>query len=211
MKLNGGLGTTMGCQGPKSVISVRSGLTFLDLTIQQLEVKMRVRFVISLSIFIRLATESNLRLRCSVSADEFVQYTRRNGENLTEIQSCLGQNLRFQSIEVSHQKGNETEVIGKCFFPSFRYPRVDRETLLPIGTNVENSENECWYPPGHGDVYQSFYNSGLLDQFIEQGKEYMFLSNIDNLGATVDLCKTRIQFDSSRFFSIYSKIFSSIY
>ena len=37
VKLNGGLGTTMGCQGPKSVISVRSGLTFLDLTIQQLE------------------------------------------------------------------------------------------------------------------------------------------------------------------------------
>lgn len=29
----------MGCQGPKSVISVRSDLTFLDLTIQQLEVK----------------------------------------------------------------------------------------------------------------------------------------------------------------------------
>jgi UTP--glucose-1-phosphate uridylyltransferase len=53
-----------------------------------------------------------------------------------------------------------------------------------------NSENECWYPPGHGDVYQSFYNSGLLNQFIEQGKEYMFLSNIDNLGATVDLRKT---------------------
>ena len=25
VKLNGGLGTTMGCQGPKSVISVRSG------------------------------------------------------------------------------------------------------------------------------------------------------------------------------------------
>jgi UTP--glucose-1-phosphate uridylyltransferase len=39
VKLNGGLGTTMGCQGPKSVISVRSGLTFLDLTIQQLEVR----------------------------------------------------------------------------------------------------------------------------------------------------------------------------
>ena len=40
VKLNGGLGTSMGCQGPKSVISVRSGLTFLDLTIQQLEVKL---------------------------------------------------------------------------------------------------------------------------------------------------------------------------
>jgi UTP--glucose-1-phosphate uridylyltransferase len=33
----------MGCQGPKSVISVRSGLTFLDLTIQQLEVKILFR------------------------------------------------------------------------------------------------------------------------------------------------------------------------
>lgn len=46
---------------------------------------------------------------------------------------------------------------------------------------------EGWYPPGHGDIYASFYNSGLLDQLIEQGKEYIFVSNIDNLGATVDL------------------------
>lgn len=33
----------MGCEGPKSVISVRSGLTFLDLTIQQLEVGRKIR------------------------------------------------------------------------------------------------------------------------------------------------------------------------
>ena len=46
---------------------------------------------------------------------------------------------------------------------------------------------EVWYPPGHGDIYASFYNSGLLDQLIAQGKEYIFVSNIDNLGATVDL------------------------
>lgn len=38
IKLNGGLGTSMGCQGPKSVISVRNDLTFLDLTVQQIEV-----------------------------------------------------------------------------------------------------------------------------------------------------------------------------
>lgn len=44
-----------------------------------------------------------------------------------------------------------------------------------------------WYPPGHGDTYQSFYNSGLLDQFLSKGKEVVFVSNIDNLGATVDL------------------------
>lgn len=44
-----------------------------------------------------------------------------------------------------------------------------------------------WYPPGHGDFYQSFYNSGLLDELIYQGREFVFLSNIDNMGATVDL------------------------
>ena len=44
-----------------------------------------------------------------------------------------------------------------------------------------------WYPPGHGDIYASFYNSGLLQEFIKAGKKYMFISNIDNLGATVDI------------------------
>jgi UTP--glucose-1-phosphate uridylyltransferase len=37
LKLNGGLGTTMGCTGPKSVIEVREGLTFLDLIVKQIE------------------------------------------------------------------------------------------------------------------------------------------------------------------------------
>lgn len=44
-----------------------------------------------------------------------------------------------------------------------------------------------WYPPGHGDFYDTFRNSGLLKKFIGEGREYCFLSNIDNLGATVDL------------------------
>ena len=46
-----------------------------------------------------------------------------------------------------------------------------------------------WYPPGHGDIYASLKRSGLLDEFIEEGREIMFISNIDNLGATVDLSK----------------------
>jgi UTP--glucose-1-phosphate uridylyltransferase len=37
LKLNGGLGTTMGCTGPKSVIEVHSGRSFLDLTVRQIE------------------------------------------------------------------------------------------------------------------------------------------------------------------------------
>ena len=38
LKLNGGLGTSMGCVGPKSLISVRNDATFLDLNVQQIEV-----------------------------------------------------------------------------------------------------------------------------------------------------------------------------
>ena len=44
-----------------------------------------------------------------------------------------------------------------------------------------------WYPPGHGDFYQSFYNSGLMKELLDKGRKIVFLSNIDNLGATVDL------------------------
>lgn len=38
IKLNGGLGTSMGCVGPKSLISVRNELTFLDLTVHLIQV-----------------------------------------------------------------------------------------------------------------------------------------------------------------------------
>ena len=49
--------------------------------------------------------------------------------------------------------------------------------------------SHSWYPPGHGDVYESFKRSGLLEKFIKEGKELVFISNIDNLGATIDLSK----------------------
>lgn len=79
--------------------------------------------------------------------------------------------------------------IEKELFFLLRYPRINKESLLPVAKDVSYSgENtEAWYPPGHGDIYASFYNSGLLDTFIGEGKEYIFVSNIDNLGATVDL------------------------
>lgn len=52
IKLNGGLGTSMGCHGPKSVIPVRSDLTFLDLTVQQIEVKEGIYFDNKLNIYL---------------------------------------------------------------------------------------------------------------------------------------------------------------
>ncbi|VDP88427.1 unnamed protein product [Echinostoma caproni] len=38
IKLNGGLGTSMGCSGPKSLIPVRDGKNFIDLTVEQISV-----------------------------------------------------------------------------------------------------------------------------------------------------------------------------
>lgn len=47
VKLNGGLGTNMGCHGPKSVIPVRSDLTFLDFTVQQIQASKDINFSLS--------------------------------------------------------------------------------------------------------------------------------------------------------------------
>ncbi|KAI5645905.1 UTP--glucose-1-phosphate uridylyltransferase domain-containing protein [Phthorimaea operculella] len=68
------------------------------------------------------------------------------------------------------------------------HPRINRESLLPIAKDANPQHDiEAWYPPGHGDFYESFYNSGLLQRFIKEGRTHCFISNIDNLGATVDL------------------------
>ena len=49
----------------------------------------------------------------------------------------------------------------------------------------------CWFafrcPPGHGDIYPSLLGSGFLDSLIQDGIKYLFVSNSDNLGATLDL------------------------
>ncbi|RUS14535.1 UTP--glucose-1-phosphate uridylyltransferase family [Jimgerdemannia flammicorona] len=46
--------------------------------------------------------------------------------------------------------------------------------------------NESPILPGHGDLFESLLNSALLEKLLAQGKEYLFVSNVDNLGATVD-------------------------
>lgn len=68
-------------------------------------------------------------------------------------------------------------------FCQSRFPRVYKDTLLPCPQAVDD-DKERWYPPGHGDVYSTLLHTGLLDQLIAQGKEYLFVSNSDNLGAT---------------------------
>ena len=42
-------------------------------------------------------------------------------------------------------------------------------------------------PPGHGDIYPSLLGSGMLDRLSKAGVKYLFVSNSDNLGATLDV------------------------
>lgn len=150
VKLNGGLGTSMGCHGPKSVISVRNELSFLDLTVQQLEHLNKT-----------YNTNVPLVLMNSFNTDDDIQKIIR----------------KYKGLQVEIYTFNQS-----C------YPRINRESLLPIAKDANVHKNlEAWYPPGHGDFYESFSNSGLLQKFVSQGFEYCFLSNIDNLGATVDV------------------------
>jgi UTP--glucose-1-phosphate uridylyltransferase len=66
-----------------------------------------------------------------------------------------------------------------------RVPKVDAETLEPV-RYVEEPALE-WCPPGHGDLYASLLGTGWLDLLLAQGVRYAFVSNSDNLGATLDV------------------------
>ena len=70
-------------------------------------------------------------------------------------------------------------------FNQSKYPRIHNDSLTTV-PETPKDEKSCWYPPGHGDFFRSIEKCGLLNKLIEAGKEYLFVSNLDNLGATVD-------------------------
>ncbi|CAE6407379.1 UTP--glucose-1-phosphate uridylyltransferase [Rhizoctonia solani AG-1 IB] len=149
LKLNGGLGTTMGLAGtPKSAIEVREGMTFLDLSVRQIE-------------------HLNEKYKVNVP---FILMNSFNTDDETQriIQKYANHNIQILTFNQS------------------RFPRIGRETNLPIPRSATSDKSQ-WYPPGHGDIFDALKNSGLLDKLIAAGKEYIFISNADNLGADVDL------------------------
>jgi len=147
IKLNGGLGTSMGCQGPKSCIEVRQHQTFLDLTVKQ------------------------------------ILHLNRSTQQVIPLILMNSFNTDADTSNIIRKYDSDKMIIDS--FNQNKYPRIFQDSLLPMIADYEGQHNE-WYPPGHGDVYQSFSDSGLLDKYLESGKEWAFISNIDNLGATVD-------------------------
>lgn len=147
LKLNGGLGTSMGCVGPKSAIAVRRDLTFLDLVVRQIE---------------------SLNDTHDVDVPLVLMNSFNTHEDTEDIlRKYVGKKLEIKTFNQS------------------RFPLILKDTLTPLPRTYGNKAE--WYPPGHGDLYRSLQRSGTLDNLLEQGKKWLFVSNIDNLGATVDL------------------------
>lgn len=65
-----------------------------------------------------------------------------------------------------------------------REPKLAADTLAPVVWPADTVKE--WCPPGHGDLYLTLATSGLLERLLDGGVEYAFVSNIDNLGATLD-------------------------
>lgn len=149
LKLNGGLGTSMGLERAKSLLPVKDGKTFLDLIAEQIEL-------------LRSKTGSNVRFvlmnSFSTSADTKAHLSKEHAELVGEPDVELLQNASL---------------------------KIDASTLLPA-SYPPNPELE-WCPPGHGDIYPSLLGTGLLSRLRAAGIKHLFVSNSDNLGATLDL------------------------
>ena len=148
LKLNGGLGTSMGLESPKSLLPVKDGLTFLDLIAKQVG-------------HLRKTYKTQLRflLMNSLSTSEATLAALAKHAELGEPQSLeLMQNF---------------------------VPKVDQATLRPVSW-PENPQLE-WCPPGHGDLFPALAGSGWLERLLGDGVKYLFVSNSDNLGASLDL------------------------
>src|SRR5438552_3889751 len=148
LKLNGGLGTSMGLESAKSLLHVKDGLTFLDLIVKQ-ALHLRHTHGVALR-FLLMNSFSTSR--------DTLEFLRKYPE--------LGEP---GSLELMQNQ----------------VPKVDANTLRPISW-PENRQLE-WCPPGHGDLYPALLGSGWLDRLLAEGVRFLFASNSDNLGASLDL------------------------
>jgi UDP-N-acetylglucosamine pyrophosphorylase len=70
-------------------------------------------------------------------------------------------------------------------FVQNKAPKVTAADYTPADWPADKGHE--WCPPGHGDLYPAMLGSGTLDKLLGAGLKYMFVSNSDNLGATMNL------------------------
>lgn len=141
IKLNGGLGTSMGLERAKSLLTVKKGNSFLDIIAKQM-----IHNGVPLILMNSFVTEEE-------SLKVLARYPQLSGE-----------------VPLS--------------FVQHKEPKVTQEGYRPVNW-PENPELE-WCPPGHGDIYIALITRNILPKLIDKGYRYVFVSNADNLGATLD-------------------------
>jgi UTP--glucose-1-phosphate uridylyltransferase len=148
LKLNGGLGTSMGMNGPKSLLTAKAGLSFLDIIVRQV---------------LHLRGESGARLPL-VLMDSFSTHR--------PTLAALARYSHFQQdVPIS--------------FLQHKTPKICKHDLSPAVWPADPGKE--WCPPGHGDLYAALATGGMLRKLLDAGYEYAFISNADNLGATLDV------------------------
>jgi UTP--glucose-1-phosphate uridylyltransferase len=147
IKLNGGLGTSMGMTKAKSLIEAKDGLTFLDIVVGQV-LALRERF----------GARVPLVLMNSFATRE---------DSLAALAAGAG---------------IESDVPPD--FLQNKVPKIGADDMQP-GSWPTDPRLE-WAPPGHGDLYTALVTSGMLDELLEHGYRFAFVSNSDNLGAVLD-------------------------
>jgi UTP--glucose-1-phosphate uridylyltransferase len=145
LKLNGGLGTSMGLDGPKALLLAKGGLTFLDIVCRQILAQ---------------------RQRQSCRLPLILMNSFRTHEASLEFLS------RYPGLAVD---------VPQEFCQS-TVPRLDAEGIALPRTWGE----AALCAPGHGELFSTLAATGMLQMLLQRGYEYLFVSNVDNLGATID-------------------------
>ena len=149
IKLNGGLGTGMGLEKAKSLLTVREGLTFLDLIARQI-----------------------IHLRAEAGGGNVPRFLVMNSFSTSE------DTLAFLQKYPALGGAADLELMQN------KVPKLLVDGLTPLSWPADPDME--WCPPGHGDIYASLAGSGWLDRLLAEGIIYAFVSNSDNLGATLD-------------------------
>jgi UTP--glucose-1-phosphate uridylyltransferase len=148
IKLNGGLGTSMGMERAKSLLPVRDGLTFLDIIARQV-LAARARWNVPLPVV-------------------FMNSFRTRDDTLDALAAY--DDLAVEGLPLDFMQNRE--------------PKLRADDLTPVSWPDDPALE--WCPPGHGDIYTALVASGLLPRLLAAGYRFGFMSNSDNLRATVD-------------------------
>jgi len=155
LKLNGGMGTTMGLDIPRCALPLSGDKIFLDVIVRQIE-NLNNQFKVNIPLVLMNSRHQNAEV-----LELLDRYSSSNVKIHTFVQSC--------------------------------YPRLSPVTWsITAKQPYSQATAENWYPPGSGDVFESFKKSGLLEKFLKEGKEYVFTSNVENLGAIIGRDEFRV-------------------